>query len=205
MVRNVCFRAVSGKRCQVRTVKILEIYLRICREVTAGWSSGMAAIAVRMLVLTGAVTENRAPLPRTAAITAAADLACRQLHKKRCPILGAEWGRRDAVKFGQKGSPRLAGGLSHAGMSRQGFAGFVRPVRIEGISRVTAGTADDLSSWQPGMATSLTCRFGLGGSLLGPSGQDGARWASWPADFLPHLCPGFAGHPFMATCSRRIG
>ena len=35
-------------------------------------SSGMAAIAVRIAAVTGAVTENRAPLRRTAAITAAA-------------------------------------------------------------------------------------------------------------------------------------
>jgi hypothetical protein len=33
--------------------------------------SGMAAIAVLMAAVTGAVTENRAPLRRTAAITAA--------------------------------------------------------------------------------------------------------------------------------------
>ena len=34
-------------------------------------SSPMAAIAARMLAFMGAVTENRAPWPRTAAITAA--------------------------------------------------------------------------------------------------------------------------------------
>ena len=35
-------------------------------------SSGMAAIAARMAAVTGAVTENLAPLRRIAAITAAA-------------------------------------------------------------------------------------------------------------------------------------